>query len=132
MMDEINPRVVVGFDALPRLRTSYLVAARRRGLPTVFCQHGLFSALDYPSPWFDEFLVVNEYTRELLSGQIPPTARITVVGDPSLDALVTQPPQALRAVPEHSGQWPSSLPSPTTAGQRDGRAGGSRPGAGPR
>lgn len=103
MMDEINPRVVVGFDALPRLRTSYLVAARRRGLPTVFCQHGLFSALDYPSPWFDEFLVVNEYTRELLSGQIPPTARITVVGDPSLDALVTQPPQALRAVPEHSG-----------------------------
>jgi UDP-N-acetylglucosamine:LPS N-acetylglucosamine transferase len=94
LLDAVKPRVVVDFHFLPRLATPYLVAARRRGIRTVCCQHGLIPSLDYDSPWYDEYLLFNEYTAEVVRPRVGEGARLTVVGNPTLDALAGWQPQS--------------------------------------
>ena len=93
LLDRVKPRVVVDFHFLPRLATPYLVAATRRGIRTVCCQHGLIASLDYPSPWYDEYLLFNEYTAEVVRPRVGEGARLTVVGNPTLDALAGWQPK---------------------------------------
>ncbi len=95
LLDIVKPRVVVDFHFLPRLAAPYLVAARRRGVRTVCCQHGLVPSLDYASPWYDDYLVFNEYTAEIVRPAVGDGARVSVVGNPMLDALAGWQPEGL-------------------------------------
>ncbi len=104
VLDAVKPAVVVAFHFYPRHATPYLVEARRRGLPTLCCQHGLMAPLDYPVVWYDRFCVFNEYSAELVAAVAPESARIDVVGNPALDGLVANPPQPWR--PPGAGQRP--------------------------
>jgi UDP-N-acetylglucosamine:LPS N-acetylglucosamine transferase len=97
LLDAVRPRVVVGFHFLPRLATPLVVAARRRGIRTVCCQHGLIPALDYRSPWYDEYLVFNEYTAKVIRPMVGEAARIRVVGSPALDGLAGWAPESTGA-----------------------------------
>lgn len=87
LLDEVRPKVVVAFHFQPRLATPYLVEARRRGISTVWCQHGLVAAPDYESSLFDLCLVFNEYSAELVRPRVS-EARVVIVGNPWLDGTV--------------------------------------------
>ncbi|MBC7287228.1 MAG: hypothetical protein H5T86_04110 [Armatimonadetes bacterium] len=103
VLEAVKPRVVVAFQFYPRRATPYLVAARKRGLPTICCQHGLIASLDYPVEWYDRLLVFNQHTAEI-AGQAAHGAEIAVVGNPALDGLVGAPPEPAR--PARAGERP--------------------------
>ncbi|MCX7597885.1 MAG: hypothetical protein N2512_03320, partial [Armatimonadetes bacterium] len=98
LLDVVRPKVVVSFHLQPRIATPYLVEARRRGIRTVFCQHGLMAPPDYESPWFDRCLVFNEYSADLVRPKAC-GADVIVVGNPSLDELMQNVRQEAQAPP---------------------------------
>jgi hypothetical protein len=86
LLDAVEPRAVVVFHFLPRLATPYLVAAWRRRIRTICCQHGLVPPLDYDCPWYRRCVVINEHTADLVRPRAG-RAEVVVVGNPALDSL---------------------------------------------
>ncbi len=96
LLERLQVSAVVAFHFLPRFLTPYVVRARQLSIPTVCCQHGLICGLDYEAPWFDVFVVFNQYTAELIAPSMSSHSRIEIVGNPWLEALSSATPKPTR------------------------------------
>ncbi|MCD6350949.1 MAG: hypothetical protein J7M26_02420 [Armatimonadetes bacterium] len=103
LLEAVRPAVVMAFTFLPRLLTPYVVEARLQGARSVVCQHGLIAGLDYASEWFDEALVFNEYTAELVRQRTAESTRVQVVGNPGLEKLALERPEPAQVAPPGEG-----------------------------
>ncbi len=86
LLDCARPAVAVAFHLHPRELAPLAIEAARRGLPLVFCQHGLMTPprAEPPAP-FALALVFNQYSADLLA-PVCPAAEVKVVGNPFLTA----------------------------------------------
>ena len=99
-MDAIQPTAVVVTSNRRHAERTLALAARVRGIPTVFFPGTLLFSRD-PSNRFDlgdRILVIGEYLRErMLAARLVEPRRISVVGDPRSDAARRIPPEQLRS-----------------------------------
>jgi glycosyltransferase involved in cell wall biosynthesis len=98
-IDTIQPTAVVITSNRRHAERTLALAARVRGIPSVFFPGTLLFSRD-PSNRFDlgeRILVIGEYLRErMLSAKLVEPQRISVVGDPRSDAARRIPPGQLR------------------------------------
>ncbi len=67
-LDELQPRVLVGFNAYNEKLAPAVLQARHRGIPAMTLQHGIWGPLFKAAALlpFDEVLIFGDYAREML------------------------------------------------------------------
>ncbi|GEM_PF-6623348 len=92
-LDELQPRMVVGFNAYNVNLAPGILQARHRGIPTAMVQHGMFGPFFKAGALlpFDEAIVFDAYTRELLSAIAEPHTAFTETGHADYDDARPKP-----------------------------------------
>lgn len=89
ILDQYRPAAIVAFHLYWYRTAPIVLAARARGIPVIYLQHGIYLAKDdciRPLP-FDEYLVFGEGAAEPLHPRVPEGA-ISVVGHCLYDELI--------------------------------------------
>ncbi len=96
-LDDLQPRALVAFNAYNAVLAPGVFQARRCGVPTIMLQHGMFGPFFKAGALlpFDEVIVFNAYTRELLAAIAREHTNFTETGHCDYDDLREEP--ALRA-----------------------------------
>ncbi len=92
-LDELQPRVLVGFNAYNVTLAPGILQARHRGIPTVMVQHGMFGPFFRAGALlpFDEVIVFDAYPRGLLSALAEPHTAFTETGHADYDDARPEP-----------------------------------------
>ncbi|MFQ5811132.1 MAG: UDP-N-acetylglucosamine 2-epimerase, partial [Armatimonadota bacterium] len=90
LLARADPDVIVSFKHEAPAPGGLVLAARRRGVPTVYIQHGLLSETfrTQPSLPHARFLVFSEHARDQIAASGAPQDAIEVVGHAGYDGLV--------------------------------------------
>lgn len=98
VLDLYRPRVIVAFHLYWHRIAPIILAARKRGVPVLYVQHGVYLAQDEcirPLP-YDEYLVFGEAAAQTISCK-PLTGPVTPVGHCLYDDLASVPASPARA-----------------------------------
>ncbi len=82
ILDTLHPRVVVGFHRHATVIAPLVLSAKRRGLATIYCQHGIrgpYHRTLGSLPW-DKMLMFGQYSIELFSDLVAPQTHFEVTG----------------------------------------------------
>lgn len=91
VLDSVAPRVVVGFHRYATIIPPLVLTAQRRGLATIYCQHGIrgpyYRTLG-SLPW-DKMLMFGRYSVELFSDLVCPHTEFALTGHCLYDEVST-------------------------------------------
>ncbi len=92
-LDKLQPRALVAFNAYNAVLAPAVFQARHRGIPTIMLQHGMFGPFFKAGALlpFDEVIVFNAYTRELLAAIADAHTTFTETGHCDYDDLREEP-----------------------------------------
>jgi hypothetical protein len=102
ILDAYQPRVVVAFHLYWHRIAPIILAARVRGVPVIYAQHGVYLAQDeciWPLP-YDQYLVFGQGAADTISGK-PLAGPVIPVGHSLYDDLLSAPagPTRGKAIP---------------------------------